>query len=53
MKLRLQRLAERVMGLLNRSRIFPVVFVENGKVGNKIKVKVTEVADRFAKGTLV
>jgi predicted RNA-binding protein with TRAM domain len=30
-----------------------VVFVENGKVGNKIKVKVTEVADRFAKGTLV
>ena len=30
-----------------------VVFVENGKVGNKIKVKVTEVADRFAKGTRV
>ena len=30
-----------------------VVFVENGKVGNKIKVKVTEVADRFAKGILV
>jgi predicted RNA-binding protein with TRAM domain len=30
-----------------------VVFVENGKVGNKINVKVTEVADRFAKGTLV
>jgi predicted RNA-binding protein with TRAM domain len=30
-----------------------VVFVENGKVGNKVKVKVTEVADRFAKATLV
>ena len=30
-----------------------VVFVENGKVGHKIKVKVAEVADRFAKGTLV
>ena len=29
-----------------------VVFV-NGKVGNKVKVKVTEVADRFAKATLV
>jgi predicted RNA-binding protein with TRAM domain len=26
-----------------------VVFVKNGKVGNKVKVKVTEVADRFAK----
>jgi hypothetical protein len=24
-----------------------VVFVENGKVGNKIKVKVTEVADKI------
>lgn len=30
-----------------------VVFVENGKVGNNIKVKVTEVADRFAKATIV
>ena len=26
-----------------------VVFVKNGKVGNKIKVKVTEVAERFSK----
>jgi predicted RNA-binding protein with TRAM domain len=30
-----------------------VVFVEEGKVGNNIKVKVTEVADRFAKATIV
>ena len=30
-----------------------VVFVEDGKVGNNIKVKVTEVADRFAKATIV
>ena len=30
-----------------------VVFVENGKVSNKVKVKVTEVADRFEKATLV
>jgi len=30
-----------------------VVFVENGKVGNKLKVKVTEVADRFAKAIVV
>jgi predicted RNA-binding protein with TRAM domain len=31
-----------------------VVFVKNGKVGtNKIKVKVTEVADRFAKAIIV
>ena len=30
-----------------------VVFVENGKVGNKLKVKVTEVADRFAKAIIV
>ena len=30
-----------------------VVFVENGKVGNKIKVKVTEVADRFPKAIIV
>ena len=30
-----------------------VVFLENAKVGNKLKVKVTEVADRFAKATIV
>jgi predicted RNA-binding protein with TRAM domain len=30
-----------------------VVFVENGKVGNKIKVEIKEVADRFAKATIV
>jgi len=30
-----------------------VVFVENAKVGNKVGVKVTEVADRFAKATIV
>jgi len=30
-----------------------VVFVENGKVGNKFKVKVTEVADRFAQAIIV
>ncbi len=29
-----------------------IVFIENGKVGNKIRVKVTEVADRFAKATI-
>ena len=29
-----------------------VVFVQNGKVGNNIKVKVTEVGDRFAKATI-
>ena len=30
-----------------------VVFVENGKAGHKLKVKVIEVADRFAKATIV
>ena len=30
-----------------------VIFVENGKVGNRIKVKATEVADRFAKAIIV
>ena len=30
-----------------------VVFVENGKVGYRLKVKVTEAADRFAKATIV
>ena len=30
-----------------------VVFVENAKVGNKVGVKVTEIADRFAKATIV
>jgi predicted RNA-binding protein with TRAM domain len=29
-----------------------VVFVKNGKVGNKVKVKVTEVADRFSKAII-
>jgi len=29
-----------------------IVFIENGKVGNKLKVMVTEVADRFAKATM-
>jgi predicted RNA-binding protein with TRAM domain len=27
--------------------------VENGKVGNNINVKVTQVGDRFAKATIV
>jgi predicted RNA-binding protein with TRAM domain len=30
-----------------------VVFVENGRVGNKIKVKITHVGDRFAKATII
>jgi len=30
-----------------------IIFVENGKVQNKIKVKVTEVRDRFAKASIV
>ncbi|MGC2680507.1 MAG: TRAM domain-containing protein [Candidatus Nitrosopolaris sp.] len=30
-----------------------VIFIENGKVGHRLKVKVTEVADRFAKATIV
>jgi predicted RNA-binding protein with TRAM domain len=30
-----------------------VAFVKNGKVGNKVKVKVTEVADRFSKTIIV
>lgn len=30
-----------------------IIFVENGKVQNKIKVKVTEVGDRFAKASIV
>ena len=30
-----------------------VVFVESGKVGNKIKVEINGVADRFAKATIV
>jgi predicted RNA-binding protein with TRAM domain len=29
-----------------------IVFIEDAKVGNKIRVKVTEVADRFAKATV-
>jgi predicted RNA-binding protein with TRAM domain len=29
-----------------------MVFIEDGKVANKIRVKVTEVADRFAKATI-
>jgi predicted RNA-binding protein with TRAM domain len=29
-----------------------IVFIEDGKVGKKIRVKVTEVADRFAKTTI-
>lgn len=29
-----------------------IVFIENGKMGNNIRVKVTEVADRFAKATI-
>jgi predicted RNA-binding protein with TRAM domain len=29
-----------------------VVFVKNGKVGNKVKVKVTELADRFSKAII-
>lgn len=30
-----------------------IIFVENGKVQNKIKVKVTELRDRFAKASIV
>ena len=30
-----------------------VVFIEKGKVGHKLKVKVIEVADRFAKAIIV
>ena len=30
-----------------------VVFVGNATVGNKIRIKVTEVEDRFAKATIV
>jgi predicted RNA-binding protein with TRAM domain len=30
-----------------------VVFVKDGKVGQKVKVKVTEVADRFSKAIIV
>jgi predicted RNA-binding protein with TRAM domain len=29
-----------------------IIFVKNGKVQNKIKVKVTEVRDRFAKASI-
>ena len=29
-----------------------IIFIENGKVGNKIPVKVTELADRFAKARI-
>jgi predicted RNA-binding protein with TRAM domain len=29
-----------------------IVFIENAKVGNKIRVKVTEVADTFDKATI-
>jgi predicted RNA-binding protein with TRAM domain len=30
-----------------------VLFVKDGKVGQKVKVKVTDVADRFAKAVIV
>ncbi|MFZ0222333.1 MAG: TRAM domain-containing protein [Candidatus Nitrosopolaris sp.] len=30
-----------------------VIFIENRKVGHTLKVKVTEVADRFAEATIV
>jgi predicted RNA-binding protein with TRAM domain len=30
-----------------------VIFVQNGKVGNKIKVMVTQVGDRSAKATII
>jgi len=30
-----------------------VIFVKNGKAGQRVKVKVTEVADRFAKAIIV
>lgn len=29
-----------------------IVFVQNGKPGKKTRIKVTEVADRFAKATI-
>lgn len=30
-----------------------VIFVQNGKVGNNIKVKITQVGDRSAKATII
>jgi predicted RNA-binding protein with TRAM domain len=30
-----------------------IIFIENGKVQNNIKVKVTEIRDRFAKASIV
>jgi predicted RNA-binding protein with TRAM domain len=30
-----------------------VVFVKNGKAGQKVKIKIDQVADRFAKATIV
>ena len=30
-----------------------VIFIENGKVGHRFNVRVTEVADRFAKATII
>lgn len=30
-----------------------IVFIENGKIGNKVKVKINQVGDRFAKATVV
>lgn len=29
-----------------------IVFIENGQMGNNVRIKVTEVADRFAKATI-
>jgi len=29
-----------------------IIFIESGKVGNKIRVKVTEIEDRVAKATI-
>ena len=30
-----------------------VIFVKNGKVGNKVRVKITSIGERFAKAELV
>jgi predicted RNA-binding protein with TRAM domain len=30
-----------------------VLFVENGKIGDKVKVKINHIGDRFAKATVV
>jgi hypothetical protein len=45
-------LHERILGRQCKSPGF-VLFVQNGKVGSNIKVKVTQVGDRSAKATII